>query len=81
MASYQDLDVRVAVLEDQVLFMLKSFSFQQKTAIAGPDGREVLVQKTLLDIYREAKAVGAEIENASKASSLIQTVTGTEDNG
>lgn len=65
MASIQDIDSRVRVIEDKVDFMMKSFSFQQKSAVAGPNGQEIVAIKTLLDLYHDLKASGADQLNAS----------------
>lgn len=58
--SYQDLDVRVAVLEDKITFLLRSFKSQQESPVIGGKPRVI----SLEDVYAAMKAgLVAEKEN------------------
>lgn len=53
MASYQDIESRLRVVEDKIDFTMKAFAVQrtERSAILG--GNDRVVTKHLLDLYRE----------------------------
>lgn len=67
MASYQDIDVRLAVVEDKIDLIMKTFSITKRYEHPLNPGQLVTETKSLLDIYREIKQQGLEIINASDA--------------
>lgn len=58
MASYQDLAVRVAVLEEKIDFTMRAFAVQRSEPSKIIGGGMTVVSKSLLDLYRELKAGG-----------------------
>lgn len=70
MASYQDIDTRLKVLEDKVDFTMKAFSVQRKSKTL-PTRITVI---NLLDVYREMKANDEEAVYASDVAEVVQKV-------
>ncbi len=64
MASYQDIDVRLAVVEDKIDFIMKLANVQKREPSTLMPGEFITSQMTMLDLYREVKAAGASIEDA-----------------
>lgn len=58
MASYQDLETRLAVIEDKLDFTMQAFAVQQRVGSPIVGGQDKLVTKTLLQVYREMKGRG-----------------------
>ena len=57
MASYQNIDTRLAVLEDMLAFVMTQMRMRavQSSSLSGPDGRPLPgneFEGSLLDIYR-----------------------------
>ena len=67
MASYQEMDVRLAVVETKIDMLMKSVQIirTSPTGMLDDKGAPVMrrEQKSLLDIYREIQAAGAEVAN------------------
>lgn len=64
MASYQDIETRLRVVEDKVDLIMKSVTFTKK--FRHPISDEVVTESmTLLDIYRQLKTLGHEPVNAT----------------
>lgn len=59
--SYQVLAVQVAVIEDKLDFILKTFSVTKQYEHPLVPGQVIREVKTLLDVYRELKGLGAVI--------------------
>lgn len=60
MASYQQIDTRLRVLEDMLLFLMTQMRMRavQTSGIAGPDGRPLPgteFEGSLLEIYRMSR--------------------------
>lgn len=58
MASYQDLDVRMSVVEDKIDMIMKSFSVTKRYQSILVPGQEVVETRSLYDLYREIKTQG-----------------------
>lgn len=56
MASVQDLETRLAVCEDKLDFIMKAWKITRRSTLA-PDQT---YSTTLLDLYKEFKALGGE---------------------
>lgn len=58
MASYQDIETRLRSVEDRLDFTMKAFAVQriEKSKIIG--GGDTVVNKSLLDLYRELSQAG-----------------------
>jgi len=70
--SYQDIDVRLAVVEDKIDFVMKTFSVTKRyRSILSPD-QEVVETKSLLELYREVKGLGLEVITPEQATKLAQ---------
>lgn len=70
--SYQDIDVRLAVVEDKIDFVMKTFSVSKRyRSILAPD-QEVVETKSLLELYREVKGAGLTLVSPEEASKLAQ---------
>lgn len=54
MASYQDIETKIAVLEDKVEFIMKAFTLKTPPVVIGGEPKF----QTLLQKYYEAKSVG-----------------------
>jgi hypothetical protein len=69
MASYQQIDTRLAVLEDMLAFVMGQMRMRIAIGgdeILGPDGNPVpprLFEGSLLDLYRLHKQLPVEKEN------------------
>lgn len=65
MASYQDIDTRLRVVEDKLDLIMKTFSITKR--FKHPISDELITEtKTLLDIYREIKHLDLEVLNATE---------------
>lgn len=79
MASYQDIDTRLKVIEDKVAFILKSFTVtRQEQSILDPS-KVLVTTQTLGDVYRELTSRGAII--APFPASKEQVDPKVEENG
>ena len=58
MASYQDIDVRLSVVEDKIDLVMKSFSITKRYQSSLVPGQFVEEKKSLLELYREIKGLG-----------------------
>lgn len=60
MASYQDLDVRVSVLEDKIDFLLRAIpiTLVRQSAVADADGNfaKIPTKSNMLELYRLQRA-------------------------
>lgn len=54
MASYQDLESRIAQLERMIRFTMKSFTVTRREGIIAPK----IVTRTMLDLYYNAQGAG-----------------------
>ena len=65
--SYQDLQTRIAVLEDKLDFVMKTFTvIREKRSIIDPNyvTRE---SSSLLDLYRQTQAAGLQVLSREEA--------------
>ena len=80
MASYQDIDTRLKVIEDKVDFLLRSFTVtRQERSVLDPS--KVIVQtQTLADVYREIKTTGLVVTpfGAVPASEKVENGTDSD---
>ena len=58
MASYQDIDTRLHVVEDKVDLLLRSIRITKREPPKIIGGEAVVVTKSLLEIYHEMKGLG-----------------------
>lgn len=61
MASYQDIDSRLKVVEDKIDFVMKAFTVTKREPSIISPGQFITQTKDLLSIYREARALGAQL--------------------
>jgi hypothetical protein len=71
MASYQNIDTRLRVMEDMLLFVMSNMHMKAaiSSGLTGPDGRPLpgkVVEGSLLDFYRASRSlpVVTQSENA-----------------
>jgi hypothetical protein len=79
MASYQDIETRLRVVEDKIDLVMKSFQITKQYQHPLVPGKVVQETKSLLDVYRELKAANAQIENP--APEVIEGVLNEDANG
>lgn len=65
MASYQDIETRLAVVEDKIDLIMKTFTIVKRYQHPISD-QMVEEKKSLLDIYHELKHAGAEVLNITE---------------
>lgn len=65
MASYQDQEVRLRVLEDKIDFVMKTFAVSQRYEHPLMPGQFVTETRTLLDTYRQMKGLGMSPEQVT----------------
>lgn len=67
--SYQDIDVRLAVVESKLDFVMSTFSISKRyRSIVAPD-QEVVETRSLLELYREVKGAGLTVITPEEAAS------------
>jgi hypothetical protein len=66
MASYQDMDVRLAVCEDKIDMLMKMASVTKREPSTLMPGEYVETRMSLFDLYKELKREGIRIDNPSK---------------
>jgi len=66
MASYQDIETRLAVLEDKIDFVMKVFTIRvtHQSNIIG--GEPTVKNVSLLDAYLDVKAAGLSVANPTE---------------
>lgn len=67
MVSYQDIDVRLKVIEDKVEFLLNAVRISQPSPIIGYPPRVF----SLKDLYLESKAAGLMIEENKNGGDAV----------
>lgn len=81
-SSYQDIDVRLAVAEDKLDFVMKTFSVTKQYESFLVPGQVIRETKSLLDLYREVKGVGLTLEAAKPSSEIVgEVLEGDGDGG
>lgn len=60
--SYQDIDVRLAMVEDKIDFIMNAFSVTKRVPSILAPGEYVAQTMTLKEAYQELKAAGVELE-------------------
>lgn len=68
MSSYQDIDVRLAVVEDKLDFVMKTFSVSKRYRSPLAPEQEVVETKSLLELYREVKGAGLIVLSPEEAA-------------
>lgn len=77
MASYQDIEIRLKVVEAKIDFALRTFAVTRSYEHPLMPGKVINEQKTLLDIYHEANSLGMSIADVVKPD--IEPTTTTVD--
>lgn len=81
MASYQDIDVRLSVVEDKIDLVMKSFQIVKQYESLLVPGQVIRETKSLLDVYRELKGQGREIINPTPTKDEIPMTEAAEKDG
>ena len=65
MASYQDIETRLRVVEDKLQFVMTALRMRGaiQGGLVGPDGQPQIVDRNLLEWYRLVKQEVLEIES------------------
>ena len=63
MASYQDIDVRLSIVEDKIDLVMKSFQITKQYESILVPGQVIRETKSLLDVYKELRREGVEVIN------------------
>jgi hypothetical protein len=66
MSSYQDIDVRLSVVEDKLDLLMKMASITKREPSTLMPGEFVTTRMSLLDLYREIRREGIDVLEAVK---------------
>jgi len=81
MASYQDLETRMRVVEAKIDLVMKSFQITKRYEHPLVPGQVIEERKSLLDVYHELNHHGITVENPPPMVNTDPTTEQVTDNG